>query len=115
VDTGIRNDLLGYRGADYGYTLENIVYFELLRRGFEVSAGKTDGLEIDFVAVKPGVTIYYQVTAAMLADETSERELKPLRSIRDNYEKTVLSIDRTPVTDFNGIRNVYLLDFLLSD
>jgi len=113
VDTGIRNDLLGFRGTDYGFNLENIVYFELLRRGYQVSIGKLGPLEVDFVAFKPEKTVYYQVAATMLAEETRERELKPLRSIPDHYEKVLLSMDRTPVSDFNGIKNVNLIDFLL--
>jgi predicted AAA+ superfamily ATPase len=115
VDTGIRNELLGFRGGDYGSMLENVVYFELLRRGFEVSIGKIGALEVDFVATKPDKVLYCQVTASMLDENTRERELAPLRGIADNYEKIVLSMDRTPVTDFEGIRNVNLLDFLLSD
>ena len=115
VDTGVRNNLLGFRDKDYGHVLENIVYFELLRRGYEVSIGKLGTLEVDFVAAKPGSIVYYQVTVTMLADETRERELKPLKSIPDHYDKVVLSMDRTPVTDFNGIKSVNLLDFLLSE
>jgi predicted AAA+ superfamily ATPase len=113
VDTGVRNELLGFRDSDYGFTLENIVYFELLRRGFQVAIGKSGALEVDFVATRPDKTAYYQVTASMLDENTRRRELAPLRDIGDNYEKTVLSMDRTPVTDFDGIRNVNLLDFLL--
>jgi predicted AAA+ superfamily ATPase len=114
VDIGIRNDLIGFRGDDYGFTLENIVYFELLRRGYEVSIGKLGALEVDFVATKPDKIAYYQVTASMLDESVRERELAPLRGISDNYEKVILSMDKTPVTDFEGIRNVNLLDFLLS-
>jgi hypothetical protein len=114
VDTGIRGELVGKRGKDYGATLENIVYFELLRRGFDVKIGSLAGLEVDFVATKPDTTIYYQVTATMLAEETRERELRSLRAIKDNYEKIVLSMDRTPLTDYDGIKNINLLDFLLS-
>ena len=113
VDTGIRGELVGRRGQDYGSVLENIVYFELLRRGFTVKVGSLSGLEVDFVATKPDKTVYYQVTATMLADETRARELRPLQAISDNYEKIVLTMDRTPMTDFNGIRSVNLLDFLL--
>jgi hypothetical protein len=116
VDTGIRNDLTGgLRDADYGYTLENIVYFELLRRGFAVSVGKLGTLEVDFVASRPDKTVYYQVTATMLAEETRERELRSLKGIPDNYEKVVLTMDRTPMTDYEGIKQVNILDFLLSD
>lgn len=113
VDTGIRSELVGKRGQDYGFVLENVVYFELLRRGFEVKVGSLSGLEVDFVAMKAEKTVYYQVTATMLAEETRDRELRPLKAIKDNYEKVVLSMDRTPMTDFDGIQNRYLLDFLL--
>jgi predicted AAA+ superfamily ATPase len=112
IDTGIRNELVGRRGQDYGAILENIVYFELLRRGFSVKVGNISGLEIDFVAVKPPITTYYQVTATMMATEAQERELRPLRAISDNYEKIVLSMDNSPMSDFDGIKCVNLLDFL---
>lgn len=115
VDTGIRNELISKRGADYGFVLENIVYFELLRKGYEVSVGKVGNSEVDFVAHKTDKTVYYQVTATMLAGETRERELKPLQSIPDNYEKVILSDDNIPMTDYDGIRNEYLIDFLLSE
>jgi predicted AAA+ superfamily ATPase len=114
VDMGIRGELVGRRGQDYGSVLENIVYFELMRRDFEVKIGSLSGLEVDFVATKPDRTVYYQVTATMLAEETRQRELRPLKAIADNYEKIVLSMDRTPLTDYDGIKNVNLLDFLLS-
>lgn len=112
VDTGIRGELAGKRGQDYGSVLENIVYFELLRRGFTVKTGAIAGQEVDFVAFKPDKTVYYQVTATMLAEETRERELRALRAIPDNYEKTVLSMDKTPMTDYDGIQNVYLPEWL---
>ncbi|MDR0490663.1 MAG: ATP-binding protein [Oscillospiraceae bacterium] len=115
VDTGIRGELMGRRGRDYGFVLENVVYFELLRRGFAVKVGSLQGQEVDFVATKPDKTIYYQVTATMLAEETRERELRPLRAIPDNYEKVVLSMDRSTMNDYNGIRNVNLIDFLLKE
>ncbi|MDR2711799.1 MAG: ATP-binding protein [Clostridiales bacterium] len=114
VDTGIRGELTGKRGQDYGSVLENIVYFELLRRGFDVKTGSLSGQEVDFVATKPDKTVYYQVTATMLSDETRKRELRSLSAIPDNYEKVVLSMDRTPFTDYDGIKNINLLDFLLS-
>jgi predicted AAA+ superfamily ATPase len=103
VDTGIRGSLIVVRNNDYGFLLENIVYFELLRRGYEVAVGKLGTLEVDFVATKPDKIVYYQVTATMLDEEVRERELKPLKSIPDNYEKVVLSMYRTPVTDYDGI------------
>jgi len=113
ADTGIRSEIVGKRGQDYGFVLENIVYFELLRRGYNIKVGSLPGLEVDFIATKQEETVYYQVTATMLAEETRERELRPLRAINDNYEKVVLSMDRTPMSDFDGIKNRNLLDFLL--
>lgn len=115
VDSGIRNDLIGHRNIDYGFILENIVYLELIRRGYEVAIGKLGELEVDFIATKPNKITYYQVTATMLAEDTRERELKPLRNIPDYYEKVVLTMDQTPVTDYNGIRNMNLVEFLLSN
>ena len=113
VDIGIRNNLIGFRNNDHGFTLENVVFFELLRRGYEVSVGKLGALEVDFVATRSDRIAYYQVTASMQESSVQKRELDPLRNIRDSYDKVVLSLDRTPVTDFDGIRNVNLLDFLL--
>ena len=113
VDTGIRGELVGRRGQDYGFTLENIVYFELRRRGFDLSVGSIHGHEVDFVATRSDKTVYYQVTATMLAEETRERELRPLKAIPDNYEKVILSMDRTPFTDYDGIKNVNIMDFLI--
>ena len=115
VDTGIRNSLIGFRNDDYGFTLENVVFFELMRRGYEVSIGKLGTQEIDFVAVRPDKVIYYQVTASMFDADVQKRELEPLYGIPDNYEKVVLSMDKTPVTDFAGIRNVNMFDFLLGE
>jgi len=115
VDTGIRNMLIGIRNDDYGYTLENVVYLELLRRGYEVYVGKIGNLEVDFIATNPKSMVYYQVTASMADQGVRDRELAPLKEIPDNYEKIVLSMDRTPITDYSGIRNVNLIDFLLED
>lgn len=115
VDIGLRNALLGFHGGDYGHILENIVYLELRRRGYEVGVGKLGTLEVDFVATKPGRKVYYQVSASILDETTRARELAPLRKIPDQYEKVILTMDRTFVKDFDGIRNVNIIDFLLSD
>ena len=115
ADTGIRTCLLGRRNWDYGFMLENVVYLELLRRGYELAVGKIGTLEVDFVATKPGRIVYFQVTAAMPDEAVRERELKPLRSIADNHEKVVLTMDRMPASDYDGIRVMNLLDFLLSE
>ena len=113
VDTGIRNMLLGYRDVDRGRILENVVYFELLRRGYDVAIGKAGEKEVDFVAIKPEAKAYYQVTETLAGESTRERELAPLRSIGDNYEKTVLSMDRSFVTSYEGIQVLNLVDWLL--
>ena len=87
VDMGIRNHILPRKRYDLGFTIENIVYLELSRRGGKVNIGKYGSTEVDFVTQKEGVLTYYQVTADMTAEETFEREMRPLRSIQDNYEK----------------------------
>lgn len=115
VDNGLRNALLGFHGGDYGHVLENIVYLELLRRGYEVGVGKLGNLEVDFIASKPARKVYYQVSASIMDEKTRDRELAPLQQIPDQYEKVVLTMDRTYIKDFNGIRNVNIIDFLLAE
>ena len=113
VDLGLRNHILPRRQYDLGFSLENIVYFELLRRGYRVMIGKIGSTEVDFVAEKQGSYTYFQVTADMTAQETFEREMKPLRRIRDNYEKIVLTGDRLTLGNYDGIQVKYLPDWLL--
>ena len=115
VDNGLRNALLDFKQGDYGHVLENIVYLELLRRGYHVAIGKVGTLEVDFVASKAERKVYYQVSASVLDDGTRERELKPLRVIPDAYEKILLTMDRTHIRDFEGIRNVNIVDWLLGE
>ena len=115
IDMGFRNMLLGYRDADRGHILENIVYLELLRRDYRVCIGKVGEAEVDFVAEKPDDKVYIQVTETMLSQETRERELRPLRMIPDNYEKIVLSMDRNFIKSYDGIKLQYLLDWLLAE
>ena len=112
VDLGLRNHILPRSNYDLGFSIENIVYFELLRRGYQVNIGKYGAAEVDFVARKRDEIAYYQVTASMTAPETFEREMRPLRSIRDNYEKTVLTLDRFSTGNYDGIRVVNLVDWL---
>lgn len=114
IDMGFRNMLLGYRDADRGHILENIVYLELVRRDYRVYIGKVGDREIDFVAEKPDDKRYIQVTESMQSPETRERELRPLRMIPDNYEKIVLSMDRDYIKSYDGIKSLYLIDWLLS-
>jgi len=113
VDMGIRNQLTGPRDTDYGHILENIVYLELIRRGYEVTIGKIGSLEVDFVATKADGKIYYQVSATILDEKTRERELRPLQSISDNYPKYILTIDQTVFNDYSGIKVQNIIDFLL--
>lgn len=113
VDMGIRNHILPRKRYDLGFTIENIVYLELSRRGGKVNIGKYGSTEVDFVTQKEGVLTYYQVTADMTAEETFEREIRPLRSIHDNYEKIVLTLDRFSLGNYDGIKVVNVIDWLL--
>jgi predicted AAA+ superfamily ATPase len=112
VDLGIRNHILPRRNYDLGFSIENIVYFELLRRGYKVTMGKYGNAEVDFVTEKQGVYTYFQVTADMTSEETFKRELRPLRNIRDNYEKIVLTMDYVTLGNYDGIQVIHLLDWL---
>ena len=114
IDLGFRNMLLGYRDADRGHIIENIVFLELIRRDYHVYIGKFNETEIDFVAEKPNDKLYIQVTESMLSPETRERELRPLQMIPDNYEKIVLSMDRNYITSYDGIKSLNLIDWLLA-
>ena len=113
VDLGLRNHILPRKQYDLGFSVENIVYFELLRRGYKVNIGKYGDTEVDFVAQKQGVLTYFQVTADMTAQETFEREMRPLRNSRDNYRKIVLTLDHFTVGDYEGIQVVNVIDWLL--
>lgn len=113
IDMGFRNMLLGYRDADRGHILENIVCIELIRREYRVYIGKVGETEIDFVAEKPNEKLYIQVTESMQSPETRDRELRPLRMIPDNYEKIVLSMDRSYINSYDGIKSLNLIDWLL--
>ena len=115
VDIGLRNYLLGFRGRDSGHVLENIVYFELLRRGFDVSIGKVDNLEVDFVAVRAGDKQYIQVTESMTDVAVRDRELAPLQKIHDNYEKIILSLHPGLDASYEGIKSVNVVDWLIAD
>ena len=113
VDIGLRNYLLGFRDTDLGHVLENIVYFELLRRGYDVAIGKVGNTEVDFIATNTNEKVYYQVTQTIAADETRERELRPLMQINDNYEKIILSMDKTVYNTIEGIKIINIVDWLL--
>lgn len=114
VDLGIRNHILPRKKYDLGFSVENIVYFELLRRQYHVHIGKYGNTEVDFVVEKQGSVEYFQVTASMAAPETFEREMSPLQNLKDNYPKTVLTLDRLTLGDYNGIMVKNILDWLIS-
>ena len=115
VDIGLRNYLLGFREGDSGHILENIIFFELMRRGYDVAIGKIDNQEVDFIATKTDEKKYIQVTETMNAPETRERELAPLRKIRDSYEKIVIALECDLTQTQDGIKIIRALDFLLGD
>lgn len=113
VDLGIRNHILPRKNYDLGFSIENIVYFELLRRGYKVNIGKYANSEVDFVAQKNGVLTYFQVTADMTNESTFKREMTPLKNIKDNYEKIVLTLDKFSAGNYEGIKVINLIDWLL--
>lgn len=112
VDVGLRRLLLGDKNSDIGHILENIVYLELLRRGFHVSIGKIGDLEIDFVAEQADERIYYQVSTSILDPNTYEREITPLKKVKDHYPKYIITMDEIPMVE-DGIRQINIIDFLL--
>ena len=113
VDTGLRTYLLGNRDRDRGHILENVVYLELLRRGYDLAVGKVDNTEVDFIATKYNEKMYIQVTESLQGEEVRSRELAPLEKIRDNYEKIVLSMDIDSGTTYNGIKALNIINWLL--
>ncbi len=113
-DIGLRHGLLGYRDHDISGLLENVVYLELLSRGYRVSIGKWGDREVDFVAERADERLYVQVTLQLATPETIEREFSVLEKIDDNHQKMVLSLDEFQMINRGGIRHVYLLDFLLA-
>lgn len=114
-DIGIRNTILGFRNINEGHLLENVVYLELLRRGYKVSIGKSNEYEVDFIAETPNEIIYYQVSLSIQDEKVKERELRSLESIKDNYEKIILTMDKTMNKDYNGIKVINLIEWLLLD
>ena len=114
VDLGLRNHLLSATNIDAGHQIENIVFFELLRRGYRVNIGKFDDKEIDFIATKQNMKEYYQVTLTALDERVRERELSPLLRISDNYPKYLLTLDFI-TGDYEGIKQVNLIDWLLAE
>lgn len=113
VDNGLKNVLAGFSSYDTGSSYENIVYMELLRRGYEVYVGKYNDLEIDFVAVSPNEKIYYQVTRSLLSEDVENREKRSLLAINDNYKKIILTMDIAYNKTIEGIEVKNIVDFLL--
>ena len=113
VDIGMRYLLLGRSGGDVGHILENVVYLELIRRGYRVYVGKVDELEVDFVAMDQTGRQYYQVAATVRDPATLKRELAPLQRIADHYPKYILTLDEDPTADYEGISKIRALDWLM--
>jgi len=112
-DIGLRNAVLGLRNIDQGHILENLVFLELKRRGYEIAIGKIGDLEVDFIATNETEKVYIQVAQTILNPDTLSRELKSFRGIKDNYPKLLITQDKTLNNDFQGIRHINILDFLL--
>lgn len=112
VDIGLRNYLLGIRDRDRGHILENVIYIELIRRGYDVAIGKIGNAEIDFIATKTREKLYVQVTESMMSEVVRERELAPLQKVDDNYDKIILTMDSGEMS-YNGIRQINIIDWLL--
>ena len=113
-DSGIRHSVLGYRYDDISILLENIVYLELLRRGYKVTIGKLDSYEVDFIAQKNNEKIYFQVTYLLSDKKTVEREFRSLLKINDNYQKIVLSMDKIWGDNKKGVKRINIIDFLMN-
>ena len=113
-DIAMRNMLIGQKPQDYGHVLENIVYLELLRRGYQVFVGKVGDLEVDFTAIKGQDVEHYQVAWTAIEEKTLKRELQSLEQINDHNPKFLLTMDYIPVTSHNGIKQINVLDWLLA-
>lgn len=113
VDIGLRRMLLGSRSFDVGHILENVIYLELIRRGYHVYVGRFGDLEVDFVAMNTRGQTYFQVAATVRDEAVLCRELNPLRSIPDHYPKYILTLDEDPDADYEGIRRINALEWLM--
>lgn len=114
VDNGLKNIISGFSSYDTGSSYENLIYMELLRRGYEVYVGKYNDIEIDFIAIKPNERIYYQVSRSILDEKVEEREIKSLLAVKDNYKKVILTMDKVKNKQIEGIEVVSIIDFLLN-
>lgn len=115
VDPGIRNYILPKQFYDLGFTIENIVYLELLRRRYNVNIGRNGRTEVDFIAKRNDVYTYIQVTASLVDENTFNREMRPLQQIEDNYEKIILTLDRYTLGNYEGIKVINIIDWLLEE
>lgn len=113
IDNGLKNVINGISSYDSGSSFENLIYIELLRRGYEVYVGKYDDIEIDFIAIKPNEKIYYQVSRSILDEKVEEREKKSLLAIHDNYKKVILTMDNVKNKELDGIQVINIIDFLM--
>lgn len=113
ADLGLRYLICGIKGQDEGHILENIIYLELLRRGYTVAIGQNDTSEIDFVATNQEDTLFIQVSLTIKSKSTYLREITPLRNLKNSYPKIIITMDESPVKDDNGIKIIYALDWLL--
>ena len=114
IDNGLKNIIAGFSSYDTGSSYENLIYIELLRRGYEVYVGQYNDIEIDFIAIKPSEKIYYQVTRSILDEKVEEREKKSLLAINDNYKKVILTMDNVKNKQIEGIDVINIIDFLMN-
>ncbi len=115
IDNGLKNIIAGISSYDTGSSYENIIYIELLRRGYEVYVGQYNDIEIDFIAINPNEKIYFQVTRSLTDEKVEEREKKSLLAINDNYKKVILTMDNVKNKQIDGIQIVNIIDFLSED
>ena len=114
VDNGLKNIISGFSSYDTGSSFENLIYIELLRRGYEVYVGKYNNIEIDFIAIKPNERVYYQVTRIMLDENVEKREKNSLLAVKDNYRKVILTMDNVKNKQIDGIEVINIIDFLMN-
>lgn len=114
VDNGLKNIISGFSSYDTGSSFENLIYIELLRRGYEVYVGKYNDIEIDFIAIKPNERVYYQVTRSMLDENVEKREKNSLLAVKDNYKKVILTMDNVKNKEIDGIEVINIIDFLMN-
>ena len=115
IDNGIKNIIAGISSYDTGSSYENLIYIELIRRGYEVYVGQYNDIEIDFIAIKPNEKLYFQVTRSIIDEKVEEREKKSLLAINDNYKKIILTMDNVKKKQIDGIEVVNIIDFLCDE